>query len=125
MLLLNPTVYTFIYKVIFKWLILLSGLSIVGVKSRVTRSSGKLTAVARGTKSIAAETRSANDRGITMSLTNSCDVRRRPNGVKATARTEPRKTNIMAILTALRPETNWARRIERTWAAGKNGFAIR
>lgn len=121
---MDPTVYTFIYKVIFKWLILLSGLSIVGVKSRVTRSSGKLTAVARGTKSIAAETRSANDRGITMSLTNSCDVRRRPNGVKATARTEPRKTNIMAILTALRPETNWARRIERTWAAGKNGFAI-
>lgn len=122
---MDPTVYTFIYKVIFKWLILLSGFSIVGVKSRVTRSSGKVTAVARGTKSIAAETRSANDRGITMSLTNSCDARRRPNGVKATARTEPRKTNIMAILSAQRPETNWARRIERTWAAGKNEFAIR
>lgn len=92
---------------------------------RVTRSSGKVTAVARGTKSIAAETRSANDRGITTSLTNSCGARKRPNGVKVTARTEPRKTNIMAILTAQRLETNWEKRIERTWAAGKNGFAIR
>lgn len=91
----------------------------------MTRSSGKVMAVAKGTKSIVAETRSANDRGITTSLTNSCDARRRPNGVKATARTEPRKNNIMAILTAQRLETNWARRIERTWAAGKNGFAIR
>lgn len=92
---------------------------------RVTRSSGKVTVVARGTKSIAAETRSANDRGITTSLTNSCGARKRPNGVKVTARTEPRKTNIMAILTAQRLETNWEKRIERTWAAGKNGFAIR
>lgn len=92
---------------------------------RVTRSSGKVTVVARGTKSIAAETRSANDRGITTSLTSLCDARRRPNGVKATVRTEPRKTNIMAILSAQRLETNWEKRIERTWAAGKNGFAIR
>lgn len=90
----------------------------------MTRSSGNVTAVARGTKSIVVETRSANDRGITTSLTNSCGARKRPNGVKVTARTEPRKTNIMAILTAQRLETNWEKRIERTWAAGKNGFAI-
>lgn len=122
---MDPTVYTFIYKVISRWLISLSGLSAVGVKSRVTRSSGKVTAVGRGTKSIAAETRNVSVRGITTSLTSSCDARRRPNGAKATARTGPRKSNIMPIPTAQRPETNWAKRTERTWAAGKNGFAIR
>lgn len=122
---MDPTVYTFIYKIILRWLISLSVLSIVGVKSRVTRSSGKVTAVGRGTKSIAAETRNVNVRGITTSLTSSCDARRRPNGAKATVRTGPRKNNIMAIPTVQRPETNLAKRIEKTWAAGKNGFAIR
>lgn len=122
---MDPTVYTFIYKIIFRWLISLSGFFIVGVKSRATRSSGKVTAVGKGTKSIVAETRNVNVRGITTSSTSSCDARRRPNGAKATARTGPRKNNIMAIPTVQRPEINWAKRIEMTWAAGKNGFAIR
>lgn len=91
----------------------------------MTRSSGRATAVARGTKTIVAETRIVNGKGITTSSTSSCDAKKRPNGVKVTARTGPRKTNTTAIHTARRQATNSVKMTEKTWATEKNGFVTR
>lgn len=73
-----------------------------------------------------AEKRSASGNGITMSLTNSCGARRRPNGGKATVMTGQRKMAItMATPTAQRWGISQARRTGMKWGAERNVYVIR
>lgn len=72
----------------------------------MTRSSENRMGAGREIRITVGKMKRGNDRGITMSLTSSCGGRMRPNGGRATARTEQRKKDtIMAIPTVLTVET--------------------
>lgn len=92
----------------------------------MTRSRGSSTAADREIRITEGKMKIGNDSDTTTSLISSCAAKTRPNGEKATARTEPRKRGTTtAILTVLTVETNWERRTGRTWVTGRNASVTR
>lgn len=96
------------------------------VSLRATRSRESSMDGGRETRITEGKTKRGNDSDTTMSLINSCAARMKPNGAKATARTEPRRRGtITASPTVLTAETNWGRRTGRTWVIGRNASETR
>lgn len=96
------------------------------VSLRATRSRESSMDGGRETRITEGKTKRGNDSDTTMSLINSCAARMKPNGGKATARTEPRRRGtITASPTVLTVETNWGRRTGRTWVIGRNASETR
>lgn len=96
------------------------------VRLRATKSREICTAAGREIRTTAARTRRENGNDTTTNSISSCGGKTRPNGGRATARTEPRKRAIiMAILTVLTGQTKWERRTGRTWATERNASETR
>lgn len=105
------------------------------VKPPLSPLEGRLTATkSRGSSTVAdserrtteAKMMRGNDSDTTTTLTSSCGTRRRPDGGRVIATTEPRKRGIItAFLTAPTVETNWQRMTGRIWVIGKSASETR
>lgn len=98
----------------------------LGVSLTATRSSGSSTAAGWEKRTTEAKRMRENDSDTTTTLTSSCGTRRRPDGGRVIATTEPRKRGIItAFLTAPTAETNWQKMTGRIWVTGKSASETR
>lgn len=98
----------------------------LGVSLTATRSSGSSTAAGWERRTTEAKRMRENDSDTTTTLTSSCGTRRRPDGGRVIATTEPRKRGIItAFLTAPTAETNWQKMTGRIWVTGKSASETR
>lgn len=98
----------------------------LGVSLTATRSSGSSTAADWERRTTEAKRMRGNDSDTTTTLTSSCGTRRRPDGGRVIATTEPRKRGIItAFLTAPTLETNWQKMTGRIWVTGKSASETR
>lgn len=96
------------------------------VRLTATRSRGSSRVADSERRTTEAKMMRGNDSDTTTTLTSSCGTRRRPDGGKVTATTEPRRKGIiMAFLTVPTVETNWQRMTARIWVTGKSASETR
>lgn len=107
-------------------MIVMAPLSPLEVRLTATRSRGSSTAADRERRTTEAKRMRGSDSDTTTTLTSSCGTRRRRDGERVTATTEPRKRGITtAFPTAPTVETNWPRMTGRIWIAGKSASETR
>lgn len=101
-------------------------LSPLEVRPTATRSRESSTAADRERRTTEAKMMRGNDSAITTTLTSSCGTRRKPDGGRVIATTEPRKRGIItAFLTVLTLETNWERMTGMIWLTGRSASETR